>query len=77
MATNLGEIQIAVMGVPVTVRGAIYYPPEPETRIEPSEPSFAEWGAVFIDGTDVSELFAVKHNYEMLEEALIASQEGW
>ena len=77
MATNLGEIQISVMGVPVTVRGAIYYPPEPETRIDPSESSFAEWGSVYIGEVNVSELFAVKHNYDMLQESLIASQEGW
>lgn len=76
MATKLGEIQINVMGVPVTVRGAIYYPPEPETRIDPSEPSFVEWGSVFIDKTDVSELFSFPDNAERLEEALIQSQEG-
>ena len=74
--TKLGEIQINVMGVPVTVRGAIYYPPEPETDIDPRESAFAEWGSVYADNADLSPLFEYSDNADRLREALIQSQEG-
>ena len=76
MATKLGEIQINVMGVPVTVRGAIYYPPEPETDIDPRESAFAEWGSVYADNADLSPQFEYSDNADRLREALIQSQEG-
>lgn len=68
---HIKEMNLEVMGVPIKVTGAIYYPAEPETRIDPPEAEFAEWDRVFIGDIDVSELFAVRHNAEELHEAIL------
>ena len=67
----LGEIIVTVMGVPVTVKGAIYYPPEPETGIDPPEDSMTEGGTVFVNGFDISEMFEYPENAQRLQRAII------
>lgn len=75
MERRIGTTTIEVMGVTVTVKDAVYYPYVPATQIDPPESAFAEWGAVYIDKTDVSPLFEYKANADRLEEALILSLE--
>ena len=75
MERRIGTTTIEVMGVTVTVKDAIYYPYVPATQIDPPEQPFAEWGAVYIDKTDVSDMFEYTENADRLEEALILSQE--
>lgn len=67
---KLKEMTIDVMGVPITVKGAVYYPPEKPTSIDPPEAEFAEWEGVYVGDVDVSELFALKHNAQLLEETI-------
>lgn len=72
---KLGEMTLEVMGIEVTVRGAVYHPHVPATQIDPPESEFAEWGEVLVGDQDISELFQHKYNADRLHEAILQSVE--
>lgn len=72
---KLGELTLEVMGIEVTVRGAVYHPHVPATQIDPPEPEFAEWKEVLVGDQDISELFQHKFNAERLHEAILLAVE--
>lgn len=72
---KLGTITIDVMGIEVTVKGAVFYPHVPETQIDPSEAAFAEWDAVFVGKEEITELFCYEPNTDRLHEAILQAVE--
>lgn len=72
---KLGEMTLEVMGIEVTVRGAVYHPHVPATQIDPPESEFAEWDAVLVGSEDITELFTHKFNADRLHEAILLAVE--
>lgn len=74
---KLGEMTLDVMGIEVTVRGAVYHPHVPATQIDPPESEFVELedATVLVGSEDITELFAHKFNAERLHEAILQAME--
>lgn len=74
---KLGEMTLDVMGIEVTVRGAVYHPHVPATQVDPPESEFVELvdADVFVGAEDITELFAHKFNADRLHEAILQAME--
>jgi hypothetical protein len=73
---NLDEIETEYCGVPITVKGVIFYPYVPATQIDPAEQPCVEWESVWIGKIDVSEIFAGAYLSDKLQDTLVSRLEG-
>jgi hypothetical protein len=73
---KLDEIATEYAGVPITVKGVIFYPYESATRDDPAENAMVEWDSVWIGGINVSEIFAGPYLGDRLSEIIINKLEG-
>lgn len=72
---RLSDMTLEVMGIEVTVKGAVFYPHVPATQIDPPEHEFAEWDAVFVGSEEITPLFEHKPNADRLHEAILLAVE--
>lgn len=74
---KLGEMTLDVMGIEVTVRGAVYHPHVPATQIDPPESEFVDLvdADVFVGSEDITPLFCHKPNADRLHEAILQAME--
>ena len=73
---KLDEIDTEYAGVPITVKGVIFYPYESATRDDPAEPPCVEWDSVWIGGINASEIFAGQYLGGRLSDVLVRQLEG-
>ena len=75
---KLPDLTLEVMGIEVTVKGAIYHPHVPATQIDPPESEFVELDdnvTVVASGVDISDLFRYPFNADKLHEAILVAME--
>jgi hypothetical protein len=72
---KLDEIETEYCGVPITVKGVIFYPYVPGTQIDPPEQPSAEWDSVWIGAINVTEIFAGKYLYDRLQDTIVSRLE--
>ena len=73
---KLDEIATEYAGVPITVKGVIFYPYESATRDDPAEQPSVEWDSVWIGGINTSEIFAGQYLGVRLSDVLVRQLEG-
>ena len=72
---KLDEIATEYAGVPITVKGVIFYPYESATRIEKAVEPSVEWDSVWIGGINASEIFAGQYLGGRLSDVLVLELE--